>query len=69
MFKSYDMISVKSLLSDDAQVLFPDGTCGPAEPCKYGGAWEDFKCAWEVFRGRARAVRWPTAKDTSHEQE
>ena len=58
----WTMDELKALTrSVQAGVLQPDGTVVwvPARPTVFHGTWSRFRCAWEVFTGRADALIWP----------
>lgn len=62
--KRYDVLKLAYILRPDHPTASHMGPSGqekyyPAEPAEYGGFVQRFLSAWEVFRGRARAVRWP----------
>jgi hypothetical protein len=59
--RQYDVLKLSNILADDHPISSSDGSDKyyPAEPAEYGGVLQRFLSAWEVFRGRARAVRWP----------
>lgn len=67
MFSTIDVLTIEELVQPGAPLAnIPNGTSSgitvPALTCEYGGTSNRFRAAWEVFRGRARAVTWPTHK-------
>lgn len=60
MPKRYDVLRLVDIIEPDwPKQSFVKGVWHPAEPREYGGPIQRFLSAWEVFRGRARAVVWP----------
>ena len=54
-----DLLWIEELMTSSALWLDDTVIYVPAMPLPYDTTWQRVRCAWRVFRGKARAVQWP----------